>query len=249
MAPQLGLGAGVGHLLRLLGPGRGGGTCPPPHPGRLKPARGRLGWWMEPHVQGGFCPGCEEPPLQGRPLLGVDVECTSLHSWCSLGGPPTCLSSGFLVTTPLVPPPRSLTTWPIWQQLPVTQRMSIPWMPLIHIRARPTAEVLPLEKAPSLCPGPPRVGCPLVDSPSRPGRPICQPGSASVLLRWVVEKTPGRHAAKVCAEGVEPLTHPTCTSPGPVESGVPTHHSLWAWAACPGSAPWPGVRQPPAVSW
>lgn len=54
---------------------------------------------------------------------------------------------------------------------------------------------------------------------------------------------------KSVLKGSEPLTHPTCTSPGPVGSGVPTHHSWWARAACPGSAPWPEVRQPPAVPW
>lgn len=136
---------------------------------------------MDSHVRGGFCPGVKSLLCTGCPLLGVHVECTPLHSWCPLGGPPT---SGFLVTNPPVQPPRSLTTRPIWQQLPVTQRRSVPWTPLTHIRAKRTAEVLPLEKAPLLCPGPPRAGlwgCPLVDGTSRPGRPICQPGSASAL--------------------------------------------------------------------
>ena len=188
-------------MLMLLGPGRGGGTGPPPHPppdpGRLKPAQGRLGRWMDSHVQGGFCPGCEEPPLQGALCWAFVLNARPF----SVGAPwevhPRVFPQASWSLTLQSRPPRSLITQPIWQQLPVTQRRSRPWMPLIHIRARPTAEVLPLEKAPSLCPGPPRVGCPLVDSPSRPGRPICQPGSASVLLQWVVEKTPGGHAAKV----------------------------------------------------
>lgn len=103
---------------------------------------------------GGLCPGCEEPPQQRCPLLGVHVECTSLQSWCSLGGPPRVFPQASWSLTLQSCPPRSLTARPIQQQLPVTQLTSAPWMPLTHTRAKWTAEALPLEKAPSLCPGP-----------------------------------------------------------------------------------------------
>lgn len=76
---------------------------PPSHPGLWKPAQGRLGRRWIHTCGGGFCPGVKSLLCRGCPLLGVHLECMPLHSWCCLGGPPTCLSSGFLVTNPPVP--------------------------------------------------------------------------------------------------------------------------------------------------